>query len=581
MQKVKACVARLLVFALALSVTPVNADYEAQAASKPKLSTKKVSIEKGKKKKVTVKNAKKYKVSWKVKSKKIATTKKNGKYGVQLTAKKVGKTTLTCTLKKGKTKKTLKCSVQVTAEKQNTPTPTLVVIGEPTATPTTTATSTATATATSTATATPTLAATATPTPIPQSMKEAYEGLVDNIGTCLTYNQTWNDRTEMQDPELMELVDYHFNSFTLENEMKPESVLGSQAPTLISKTEAEKLGYYLEGYEDEEVPQLNLDNVFGAMAAAKEHGLRMRAHTLMWHQQTPAWFFHEDYDTEAPVVNEETMDARLEFFVRTMVSKVCEKEKELAGEVGSIVYAWDVVNEYVHRSNGPSSSTWVDVYGDMELEPSYVKDAFRYAYDELKKVGAQDKVTLFYNDYDTYFSVEDEIALVEFINEGEEAKICGGIGMQSHVDIRRPTIEEYKTALEAFLNTGLEVQITELDITINFDTDDSDGRTPSFGYRSEGETDEDQAAFTKDFMKMIVDVHKNRDTTKSPKGITGITIWGVLDNTSWRSQCKPLFFTKTMLKDEEGKIIKDEKGKIKFFILPKPSFYAFVDAPKA
>ena len=570
MQKVKACVARFLVFALALGIAPISADYEAQAAKKPTLSTKKVSIVKGKKKKVTVKNAKKYKVSWKVKNKKIATAKKKGKYGVQLTAKKVGKTTLTCTLKKGKTKKTLKCSVQVTEKKSNTatPTPTPILVGEPTPAPT----STATATATATATPEPTIEPTATPEP--QSMKEAYEGLIDNIGTCLAYNQTWNGRKEMQDAATMELVDYHFNSFTLENEMKPESVLGSQAPTLISKAEAEGLGYYLEGYEETKVPQLNLDNVFGAMTVAKAHGIRMRAHTLLWHQQTPAWFFHEDYDTSAPVVDEETMNARLEFFVRTMVSQVCAKEKELAGEVGSIVYAWDVVNEYVHRSNAPSSTTWVDVYGDMELEPSYVKDAFRYAYDELKKEGAEEKVTLFYNDYDTYFSVEDEIALVEFINEGEDANICGGIGMQSHVDIRRPTIEEYKTALEAFLNTGLEVQITELDITINFDTDDSNDKEPSFSYKNEGETDEDQAEFTRDFMKMILDVHKNRDTAVSPKGLTGITIWGIYDSNSWRSQCKPLFFTRQRVKNEAT-------GRYEYVIQPKPSFYAFVDAPKA
>ena len=95
--------------------------------------------------------------------------------------------------------------------------------------------------------------------------------------------------------------------------------------------------------------------------------------------------------------------------------------------------------------------------------------------------------------------------------------------MQSHVDIKRPTLEEYGNALKAFINAGLEVQITELDITINFDTDDTDGRTPTYAYKNEKETDADQAAFTKDFIKQIVDIQKNRDKTISPKGITGIT----------------------------------------------------------
>ena len=119
------------------------------------------------------------------------------------------------------------------------------------------------------------------------------------------------------------------------------------------------------------------------------------------------------------------------------------------------------------------------------MKPTYVKAAFEYAYDELKKQNVQNKVTLFYNDYDTYFSVDDELALISYINEGEEAKICGGIGMQSHVDIKRPTLEEYGNALKAFINAGLEVQITELDITINFDTDDTDGRTPTYAYKNE------------------------------------------------------------------------------------------------
>lgn len=556
MRKLKSGVAGLLVFSLALGMAPIG-NHEAQAAKKPKLSTKKVTIEKGKKKKVTVKNAKLYKISWKIKSKKIATFKKSGKYGVLLTAKKVGKTTLTCTLKKGKKKTTLKCTVNVKTKKTTTTTstpstPSLVTTPTPTGTPTPTAT----------VSATPTLS----------SMKKAYEGLFENVGTCLTYNQGWgNHPDQLQDKETMDIVDHHFNSFTLENEMKPDNVLGGQA-NLVSKEEAEKLGYSLNGYKESKVPMLNLENVFGAMEIAKQHGIRMRAHTLMWHQQTPSWFFKKGYDNGGEIVDKETMNARLEFFVRTVVSQVCAKEKELTGEVGSIVYCWDVVNEYVHRSNAPSGSTWVDVYGDMGLEPSYVKDAFRYAYDELKKVGAQDKVTLFYNDYDTYFSVEDEVALVNFINKGEEAKICGGIGMQSHVDVKRPTIEQYKAALEAFLKTGLEVQITELDITINFDTDETDGREPTFMYKNEKETDADQAAFTKDLMKVIIDAHKNRDKSVNPKGITGITVWGVYDGISWRSDCKPLFFAKKRVKNTQT-------GRYEYIIQPKQSFYAFVEAP--
>lgn len=294
-------------------------------------------------------------------------------------------------------------------------------------------------------------------------------------------------------------------------------------------------------------------------------------------QQTPTWFFKKNYDDNEAVVDEATMNARLEFFVRTIMRHTMQKEKELTGEVGSIVYAWDVLNEYIHRSNAAAATTWVSVYGDMGLKPTYVKAAFEYAYDELKKENVQDKVTLFYNDYDTYFSVDDELALISYINEGEDAKICGGIGMQSHVDIKRPTLEEYGNALKAFINAGLEVQITELDITINFDTDDTDGRTPTYAYKNEKETDVDQAAFTKDFIKQIVDIQKNRNKIISPKGITGITVWGISDQTSWRGSCKPLFFTRKNVR------VKDEttgKYKTVYTYVPKKSYEAMIEALK-
>ena len=569
MKRIKSVLARVLVTSMVLGLLPIGQASGSDAAAKIKLSGKKLTVTKGKTKKLSVKNAKKYSVSWKIKSKKTATIKKSGKYAVKVTGKKVGKTTITCTLKKGKSKKKLTCKVIVENKKTVTaePTPT----NKPTVDPTVTPTGTPAATATAAPTATPVATPTATPAP---AMKDIFKGVIDNVGTCLTYNQTWNNRTEMQEADTMDFVDKNFNSFTLENEMKPESMLGSQSANLISVAEAKKAGYVIgDDYKEATVPQLNLETIDGVLKIAKEHNIRMRAHTLMWHQQTPAWFFKKGYEGNGEVVDPETMNARLEFFVRTMVRYVMDKEVELTGEVGSIVYAWDVVNEYIHHTNAPSSTTWVDVYGELGLKPTYVKAAFQFAYDELKKKNAQDKVTLFYNDYDTYFSVEDELALINYINEGEEEKICGGMGMQSHVDIRRPTLEEYGAALDAFLATGLEVQITELDITINFDTDDTDGREPSYAYKNEGETNEDQAEFTKDFIKLIADKQKNRDKAVSPKGITGITVWGISDATSWRGPCKPLFFTRKRVKDPETK-------KYKYVYQPKLSYGAMVEALK-
>ena len=251
------------------------------------------------------------------------------------------------------------------------------------------------------------------------------------------------------------------------------------------------------------------------------------------------------------------MDARLEFYVHNVMAHVMNQEKSLTGSSGSIVYAWDVVNEYLHRSSF-GNKVWDSVYGNMGASPSYVKKAFEFAYDMLKSYDVQDKVTLFYNDYNTYFGVKETLDLVNFINKDEPAKICGGIGMQSHVDVKVPTVKQYGDALEQFLAAGYEIQITELDFTINFETE---GTHPSYAYSDEGETDADQEKFVKKLMETIITKQKNRNKTVNPKGITGITLWGLCDSTSWRAQCQPLLFAESI----------DE---------PKASFFAFLEAVK-
>ena len=382
------------------------------------------------------------------------------------------------------------------------------------------------------------------------TLKGAMSGTFGKVGNAVNLSDLRNANT-------LNIIKNDFNSITMENEMKPDAVLGSKV-TMITKEEAQKLGYIIpDNYKETSVPKLNFDRIDKILQTAYDNGLGLRGHTLLWHSQTPAWFFGIDYDADEDAVDEDTMDARIDFYVSTVMDHVMQKEKEIAGETGKIVYAWDVVNEYLHRGRAWSLN-WTSVYGDMKGTPSYVKRAFERAYEMLEKYDATDKVTLFYNDYDTYFEVEDLLALVNFINEGEKAKICSGIGMQSHVDVKRPTIEEYGAALEKFMAAGYEVQITELDFTINFNTD---GSNPSYEYKNEGETIEEQAAFVKDFMEMVIAKQKNRDKTVSPKGITGLTIWGLYDSISWRGKSQPLLF---------GTSIDD----------PKPAFQAFLEASR-
>ena len=374
------------------------------------------------------------------------------------------------------------------------------------------------------------------------SIYDTYKDIFQYMGTCANYYGYGAKKDQLRKEDTINFIKKQFNSITLENEMKPDTVLGGYQKKLIDIEDAKALGYVIpEGYPEEEVPQLNLDTVDQTLEFCAENDIKMRAHTLMWHQQTPSWFFTENYSGSG-ATTPEIMDARLEFFVRTVMNHVMDKEVDLTGKAGTLVYAWDVTNEYVHRTNEPTSPSWMDVYGDMDLEPTYVKKAFEFAYEELEKRNLQEQVTLFYNDYDEYDCTDKVIELVEFINK--DKKICGGIGMQSHLTgNENPTIERYAETLDKFLATGLEVQVTELDAEV------------------ESNELEDQAAYMKAIMETIVTKHLNRDKTVNPKGITGVTIWGLFDSCSWRSNI-PLLF---------GSGIND----------PKPSFYAFLEAAKA
>lgn len=544
-------VAKLLAGVMLVSVAvPVTTWTE--AAKKPVLSKRSIRLEAGKKTTLKVKTAKKARVTWKSSKKSVVSIGKKTKKSAQIIAKKKGTAKISCKVRQQKKKFTLVCKVKVTKAKVNP-----VKTTAPTVIPSTVPAASGTPAVSAKPSATPSATPEVTLPPLKSdSILENYEDVFGYLGTCVNYGSN-PSTSQLQDEKTLAFVKKHFNSITMENEMKPDAVLGSKV-TMITKEEAQKLGYIIpDNYKETSVPKLNFDRIDKILQTAYDNGLGLRGHTLLWHSQTPAWFFGIDYDADEDAVDEDTMDARIDFYVSTVMDHVMQKEKEIAGENGKIVYAWDVVNEYLHRGRAWSLN-WTSVYGDMKGTPSYVKRAFERAYEMLEKYDATDKVTLFYNDYDTYFEVEDLLALVNFINEGEKAKICSGIGMQSHVDIKRPKIEEYGAALEKFMAAGYEVQITELDFTINFNTD---GSNPSYDYKNEGETIEEQAAFVKDFMEMVIAKQKNRDKTVSPKGITGLTIWGLYDSISWRGKSQPLLF---------GTSIDD----------PKPAFQAFLEASR-
>lgn len=582
--KRKQHIALLLTGAILLSsMLPFAPSQEMQAARKPRLSAKKVTITKGKTKTVSLKgiSAKKIKkVTWKTDKKRVAAVKRKGTCSAKITGKNVGKAVVTAKIRLKKTKKPVVLKLKVTVQKKKSKKPMST-------TPARTSSAPAVQTPcgiipTPLPSQTPPAILTTpspshTPAPeepvrTPESILEAYDGIFEYMGTCANYYGYGVKKDQLRNQSTLNFIKKQFNSITLENEMKPDPVLGRYSTTgykvkKLTVAQAKAKGYYIpDTYTETYVPELDLGTVDSTLETLEKEGLKMRAHTFVWHQQTPPWFFTKNYDGET-AVDVATMDARLEFFIRTVMRHVMDKEKELTGTNGTLVYAWDVVNEYIHRFHDAGAKSWTDVYGDMGLEPSYIKRAFEIAYEELERYGVQDTVALYYNDYDTYDCADDIVRLINFINNeemdstGKPVNICNGIGMQSHVTVGAVSVADYGAALDKFLATGLEVSITELDASINYAKtgEKDDYGYDKWAYTNLGQTAEDQADYMKQLMETIVSRQKNRDISVNPKGIVSVTVWGLFDGCSWKANTEPLLF---------GDSIND----------PKPSYYAFLKA---
>lgn len=330
------------------------------------------------------------------------------------------------------------------------------------------------------------------------SLLSTYGSLFGRSGNCVSLSQLQNSST-------LAHIKSQYNSITLENEMKPDALLG-YSPSLITRDSAKNLGYYVSGsFTESYVPKINFDTVDKVLKICYENGIGVRAHTLVWHSQTPDWFFRVGYSTKYGYVSQDQMNKRMEYYIKTVMNHV------YTSKYGSCVYAWDVVNEYLHAT----TSGWEKIYGARTTRPAFVKRAFQYAYDCIKYFGLTNKVSLFYNDFNTYMEVNDVITMINYINS--DGKICNGVGMQSHLSTSYPSVAYYTQAVQSFVNAGFEVQITELDAT--------------------NKGDQDLANYLYSLMKNVISIKK------AGGKIIGLTIWGLADDVTWIKGQKPLLFS--------------------------------------
>lgn len=323
----------------------------------------------------------------------------------------------------------------------------------------------------------------------------------------------------ISDPKYSKLMKYHFNSITAANEMKAYSMLDQSA----SKA----------AYTDEtSMPVLKFDNADKIMDFAKENGLKLRGHTLVWDAGMSDWFFRVGYDTSKDYASKEVMKARLKNYIEQVITHFEEKYP-------GVIYCWDVVNEavgdnatdyetgdnrHVRKVRGDAVNLFYEKVGS-----DYVELSFQYAYEvieNLRQTSPDIDIKLYYNDYNTFYSDKRDAicALVDSINsylpDGNNGyvKLCDGVGMQSYIGgfghqsgcMNDSDINLVKTAIQTFASHNVEVQVTELAVR---------------NYQNDAETLATHAEFYKKLFQAYIDINSGDE-----KPLTAVSIWGIVDN---------------------------------------------------
>ena len=237
------------------------------------------------------------------------------------------------------------------------------------------------------------------------------------------------------------------------------------------------------------------------VAFAQKNGMKVRGHTLCWHNQTPKWFFTDSTNKQ---VSREVLLARLKQHINDVV-----------GRYKGRIYAWDVVNEAV-PDTGTSiyrRSKFYEIIGE-----DYIEKAFEYAH------AADPAAKLFYNDYNTESSSKRD-KIYQLLKKLKDKNVpVDGVGLQGHWSISEPAKQELEKSIEQFSSLGLMIQITELDVSVHQKEHERREKRATDSGDLTAEMLEKQAAQ----YKMLFEVFR-----KYKSVITGVTFWNVSDKSSW------------------------------------------------
>jgi len=332
--------------------------------------------------------------------------------------------------------------------------------------------------------------------------------------------------TSGADKASQDIVLKHFNSITVENVMK--AALINPQP-----------GVYNWGPADDYV------------AFGEKNKMFIVGHTLVWHNQVPAWFFN---NAEGKPNTKDEQIERLRSHIQAV-----------AGRYVGRVNAWDVVNEVMGEDGNYRSTSWVNAVGNGD---TLVKYAFKFAAQYAPNT------ELYYNDFNAWRpSKRDGIVRMIKMLQKEGIRI-DGVGIQGHWGLNYPKTKYIEDAIDAYAACGVKVMITELDVDVLPLT--KEGQIIGQGMADKqfqleefktfldpyqkGLPDSMQKALALRYAELFSIFYKRRDK------IARVTLWGVHDGMNWKNDYPvPGRTNYPLLWDRQHK--------------PKPAFYAVLNIP--
>ncbi len=330
------------------------------------------------------------------------------------------------------------------------------------------------------------------------------------FGSAVSYGALFNEKLPSISEKYRKTAEAQCNLITPESEMKMANIWVSETVIDYSKPDA------IAGW-------------------ALKNGMKMRAHTLVWHRSLPSWLV-EGYKSGR--YTQADIEHLVEWYITQLMT-------HYTLSYPGLIIAWDVVNEVI----GPNDPTLDTAYGlrqpgyDYErkgedfwrltMGDDYAEKAFIWAHE------ADPNAQLFYNDYHNEYFNPKGTAIYNFVTALQDKGIpINGIGLQCHFSLEYLTmnkeginfsLQSISNTIDAWIKTGLDVQITEADVAMKALQD--------------GKQSEFYAALL--------------EASLLKTGVSAFVTWGFTDLVSWKKDDFPLYFDS--------------------FINPKKSFFSMYD----